>query len=203
MVTANWVVMEFLLSLKSSIQVTLTSFVPNNNCKNLHELDIIYITNYNGHLKTLLKIMQNSTLRVGESHVRTLTKTVVFRVLSTIGVYLLSVSLGISSSGASGLALFALVFGIVAYYTHDRVWNMVKWNRNTESLKESNLRSVVKTITYRIIIFVVSTIVVKVMTGGGMGLALSFAIGNLVINMTLYYILERVANVIRRQRSHV
>jgi uncharacterized membrane protein len=154
-------------------------------------------------MKTLLKIMQNSNLRVGESHVRTLTKTVVFRVLSTIGVYLLSVSLGISSSGASGLALFALVFGIVAYYTHDRVWNMVKWNRNTESLKESNLRSVAKTITYRIIIFVVSTIVVKVMTGGGMGLALSFAIGNLVINMTLYYILERVANVIRRQRSHV
>ena len=147
--------------------------------------------------------MQNSTLRVGESHVRTLTKTVVFRVLSTIGVYLLSVSLGISSSGASGLALFALVFGIVAYYTHDRVWNMVKWNRNTESLKEGNLRSVAKTITYRIIIFVVSTIVVKVMTGGGMGLALSFAIGNLVINMTLYYILERVANVIRRQKSHV
>jgi uncharacterized membrane protein len=147
--------------------------------------------------------MQNSTLRVGESHVRTLTKTVVFRILSTIGVYLLSVSLGISSSGASGLALFALVFGIVAYYTHDRVWNMVKWNRNTESLKESNLRSVAKTITYRIIIFVVSTIVVKVMTGGGMGLALSFAIGNLVINMTLYYILERVANVIRRQKSHV
>lgn len=147
--------------------------------------------------------MQNSNLRVGESHVRTLTKTVVFRILSTIGVYLLSVSLGISSRGASGLALFALVFGIVAYYTHDRVWNVVKWNRNTESLKESNLRSVMKTITYRIIIFAVSTIVVKVMTGGGMGLALSFAIGNLLINMTLYYILERVANVIRRQQSHV
>jgi uncharacterized membrane protein len=154
-------------------------------------------------MKTLLKTMQNSNLRVGESHVRTLTKTVVFRILSTIGVYLLSVSLGISSRGASGLALFALVFGIVAYYTHDRVWNVVKWNRNTESLKESNLRSVMKTITYRIIIFAVSTIVVKVMTGGGMGLALSFAIGNLLINMTLYYILERVANVIRRQQSHV
>ncbi len=147
--------------------------------------------------------MQSSSLRAGESHVRTLTKTVVFRILSTIGVYLLSVSLGISSRGASGLALFALVFGIVAYYTHDRVWNIVKWNRNTESLKESNLRSIAKTITYRIIIFVVSTIVVKVMTGGGMGLALSFAIGNLLVNMTLYYIVERVANVIRRQQSHV
>ena len=146
--------------------------------------------------------MQSSTLSVGESHVRTLTKTVVFRILSTIGVYLLSISLGISSRGASGLALFALVFGIVAYYTHDRVWNLVKWNRNAESLKESNLRSFAKTITYRIIIFVVSTIVVKVMTGGGMGLALSFAIGNLLVNMTLYYIVERIANVIRRQRSH-
>ena len=133
--------------------------------------------------------MQSSTLSVGESHVRTLTKTVVFRILSTIGVYLLSISLGISSRGASGLALFALVFGIVAYYTHDRVWNLVKWNRNAESLKESNLRSFAKTITYRIIIFVVSTIVVKVMTGGGMGLALSFAIGNLLVNMTLYYII--------------
>lgn len=147
--------------------------------------------------------MKKSNLIVGESHVRTLTKTVVFRILSTIGVYLLSISLGISSKGASGLALFALVFGIFAYYTHDRVWNMVKWNRNTESLKESNLRSVVKTITYRIIIFVVSTIVVKVMTGGGMGMALTFAIGNLLVNMTLYYIVERVANVIRRQQSHV
>lgn len=139
----------------------------------------------------------------GESRLRTVSKTVSFRILSTIGVYLLSISLGISSSGASGLALFALVFGIVAYYTHDRIWNIVKWNRNTESLKESNLRSIAKTITYRIIIFVVSTIVVKVMTGGGMGLALSFAIGNLLVNMTLYYIVERVANVIRRQQSHV
>lgn len=139
---------------------------------------------------------------VGESRTRTVAKTAAFRVLSTIGVYFLSLSLGISSSGASGLALFALIFGIVAYYTHDRVWNMVKWNRNAESLKESNLRSIVKTITYRIIIFVVSTIVVKVMTGGGMGMALTFAIGNLVINMALYYIVERVANAIRRQRSH-
>ena len=139
----------------------------------------------------------------GESRLRTVSKTISFRILSTIGVYLLSISLGISSKGASGLALFALVFGIVAYYTHDRVWNIVKWNRNAESLKESNLRSIAKTITYRIIIFVVSTIVVKVMTGGGMGLALSFAIGNLLVNTTLYYIIERVANVIRRQQSHV
>jgi uncharacterized membrane protein len=158
---------------------------------------------YTINLNTLLKKMQSSALRAGESHVRTLTKTVVFRILSTIGVYLLSVSLGISSRGASGLALFALVFGIFAYYTHDRVWNMVKWNRNAENLKENNLRSVVKTITYRIIIFVVSTIVVKVMVGAGTGLAIGFAIGNLVINMILYYGLERVANAIRRQQSHV
>jgi uncharacterized membrane protein len=146
--------------------------------------------------------MQNSTLRVGESHARTATKTVVYRILSTIAVYFLCLALGITSKGAGTLATIALVFGIFAYYTHDRVWNRINWRRN-QDCKESNLRSITKTVTYRIVILIVSGVITRLVATDSNTVAATFAILNLVINMTLYYILERVANVIRRQRSHV
>jgi uncharacterized membrane protein len=145
--------------------------------------------------------MKNSTLRVGESRTRTVTKTAVYRVLSTVAVYFLCLALGITSKGASTMAIAAFVLGIVMYYTHDRVWNMINWRRN-EECKEGNLRSVTKTITYRIVVLVVSGVVARLLVVSSAGAAATFAIWNLVINMTLYYALERVANVIRRQQSH-
>ena len=142
-----------------------------------------------------------SSLRKGESHLRTTSKTVAYRILSTIAVYYICLALGIASKGAGTMALLALVIGIFTYYTHDRVWNLINWRRN-EQLREGNLRSLVKTGSYRVVMLVVAGVVARLLVTNSTGTAAAFAIWNLVVNMILYYGLERVANVIGRQKSH-
>ncbi|MBI5003669.1 DUF2061 domain-containing protein [Candidatus Kaiserbacteria bacterium] len=64
-----------------------------------------------------------------ETHVRTLAKTVIWRIIATcvsVGIVysftgLLRQSVEISLTGA--------VIGMVTYYLHERFWNAIQWGR--------------------------------------------------------------------------
>jgi len=141
-------------------------------------------------------------LKVIESKLRTVSKTVVYRVLCTIGVGLLALAIGATGAQAGTLALISFFLGIVVYYVHDRVWNMFNWRRD-EHGKESVLRSIVKTILYRILIMIAVVLLVKLVITDSTQMAVAFAIGQFVINLILYYIVERVANRIQKGRIQV
>lgn len=131
---------------------------------------------------------------VNETHSRTLAKTITYRILCTIAIYLIALGLGAGSLASGTLAITIAVLGTIIYYIHDRVWNKIRWRRNTEDGTESQVRSIVKTIGYRVITIVIALILARIIITENMQTAAAFAIGQFLANMVLYYIVERFYN---------
>ena len=132
-------------------------------------------------------------MTVIETPGRTVLKTIVYRLLCLIATYSIAVALGGSASSAGFMALIILAIGIVLYYGHDRVWNRFNWDRD-EHGKESLRRSIVKTMSYRLITFIISFILSKLILSDSNQTAATFAVLQFVVLLVLYYIVERVFN---------
>lgn len=135
---------------------------------------------------------------VTEKHTRTLAKTITYRILCTIAIFLIALALSADGAASGTLAIAIAVLGTIIYYIHDRVWTLIKWRRDTADGNESNLRSIVKTIVYRLITVVIGIILAKLILTDSTGMAVAFAIGQFLANMILYYIVERVFNKIQQ-----
>jgi uncharacterized membrane protein len=129
-----------------------------------------------------------------ETHARTLTKTVVYRVLSVIAIILLSLAFGASDAVAGVLGLGAVVLGTVAYYIHDRVWLRFAWLTSDNS--ESRWRSLIKSVTYRLIAIGLAFAMAKIFLTTSNSTAAAFTIAQMAINFVLYFVVERVFNLL-------
>jgi uncharacterized membrane protein len=129
-----------------------------------------------------------------ETHIRTVTKTVVYRVLSVIAIILLSLAFGASDAVAGALGLGAVVLGTIAYYIHDRVWLRFAWLTSDNS--ESQLRSLIKSVTYRLIAMGLAFAMAKLFLTSSNSSAAAFTIAQMAINFVLFFIVERVFNLI-------
>jgi uncharacterized membrane protein len=129
-----------------------------------------------------------------ETHIRTVTKTVVYRVLSVIAIILLSLAFGASDAVAGALGLGAVVFGSIAYYIHDRVWLRFAWLASNNN--ESQLRSLIKSVTYRLIAMGIAFAMAKLFLTSSNSSAAAFTITQMAINFVLFFVVERVFNLI-------
>ena len=129
-----------------------------------------------------------------ETHIRTVTKTVVYRVLSVIASILLSLAFGASDAVAGALGLGAVVLGTIAYYIHDRVWLRFAWLTSDNS--ESRLRSLIKSVTYRLIAMGLAFAMAKLFLTSSNSAAAAFTIAQMAINFVLFFVVERVFNLI-------
>lgn len=132
-------------------------------------------------------------MTVTETHGRTVLKTITYRLLCLIATYSIAIALGGTASSAGFMALVILAIGLVLYYGHDRVWNRFDWDRD-EHGKESLRRSVIKTMSYRLITFIISIILSKLILSDSNQTAATFAVSQFIVLLVLYYIVERVFN---------
>ena len=132
-------------------------------------------------------------MTVKETHLRTIWKTVTYRILRVIAIILLSLALGATAAQAGTMGMWTVILGSIIYYVHDRVWSHVNWRRNTAG-DEAKWRSVVKTVVYRIITVIVGIVIARIVMTDSNTTAVAFGISQFVVNMILYYILERVFN---------
>jgi uncharacterized membrane protein len=130
-----------------------------------------------------------------ETHLRTVVKTVLYRILSLCGIFVLSLLWGASSQTAGLMVLLVIIFGSTIYYIHDRVWLMFKWKR--EDGKDSMSRSLAKTVIYRIITTIVGAILAKLVLQTSTESAVTWALAQAATNMVLYFIMERGFNYIK------
>jgi uncharacterized membrane protein len=131
-------------------------------------------------------------IKYTESHVRTIAKLVVYRVIVIISLMLLVLAWGGSEAQAGAVGLAVLIVGSIVYYLHDRVWMLFPWARSTDAT-DAKKRSLAKTICYRLIIMVVAFITFKVVgldNQQSAGLTLAQA----AVNMFFYYVVERLFN---------
>jgi adenylylsulfate kinase len=73
--------------------------------------------------------MAGSNNRKGDSHTRSITKAISWRVLATITtmsiVYYFTGSLNLSL----GVGILDVVIKIIIYYFHERTWNKIGWGK--------------------------------------------------------------------------
>ena len=130
---------------------------------------------------------------VYETHPRTVIKTATYRALCTLAIAGWSMYLGATNTQAATLSIIIFFLGTFIYYVYDRVWSKANWRRGKDG-DESLTRSIVKTIGYRLITVVIAVILAKLVMTDSNSTAVAFAVGQFVINLVLYYVLERAFN---------
>ena len=129
-----------------------------------------------------------------ETHARTLAKAVLYRILSVVAIMLLTIAFGGTVATAGKVGLAVIVLGTTIYYIHERVWIRYGWAR-LEGLDKAR-RSLVKTVIYRVLTMIAMFIIVKFIVGSSNSTAVAFSIAQAVVNMALFYGMERVFNMI-------
>ena len=129
-----------------------------------------------------------------ETHARTLTKAVLYRILSVIAIMLLTIAFGGTVATAGKVGLAVIVLGTTIYYIHERVWIRYGWAR-LEGLDKAR-RSLIKTLIYRGLTMIAMFIIVKFILGSTNSTAVAFSIAQAIVNMGLFYGMERIFNTI-------
>lgn len=136
-----------------------------------------------------------NTTTVNETHARTMLKTAIYRVISVIVTFFLTLALGGTMAQALTFGLAALVIGAVHYYIYDRIWVLIPWRRS-ESGDERTSRSLVKAIIYRITVILVVALLARAIFTDSNVTAFLMASIKFAINAMTYYVLERKFNCI-------
>ena len=67
-----------------------------------------------------------------ETSLRSLVKTVIYRVFITIATAIAFIILGNDPAKAIGESVAINLFYAVCYYINERIWNKIKWGRTSE-----------------------------------------------------------------------
>ena len=138
-------------------------------------------------------------MTVQETHLRTIWKTIAYRICSVAVIMLLSLAFGATTAQAGAMGFWVVIIGSVIYYLHDRIWSIFNWRRNSVG-DESKWRSTAKTILYRIITMIAAMILARTVMTDNNSTAAAFGVSQFVINMILYYIIERIFNKVQYGR---
>lgn len=135
-------------------------------------------------------------MKFTEQHPRTLAKTVSWRILLTISHFVNG--LIVTGSIAVGLKIagWSLVINSALYWMHERLWNWFQWNKKPADnmfFQDGHPRTTTKMITWRAIVNFSNFFIPYFMTGSW-GAAGAFFTIAVIVNMTLFYVHERVWN---------
>jgi uncharacterized membrane protein len=137
--------------------------------------------------------------KFSENNLRTLVKTISWRILLTISHFINGWIVTGSIMFGLKIAGWSLVVNSGLYWLHERVWNWFRWNRkpaDNRFFKDGHPRTTTKMITWRLIVNF-SNFLIPYFITGSLGKAGAFFTMAVIVNMTLYYLHERVWNLIK------
>lgn len=130
---------------------------------------------------------------VNETHIRTTVKALIYRFFSVLLAIAITLSYGASLSQALTFGAIALVWGIVWFYLFDRISLFVPWHRDSEGW-DTKTRSAVKSVLYRIGALAFSAFLSRMIFIDSNLTAVLLAATQFLLNISVYFILERVWN---------
>lgn len=137
-----------------------------------------------------------------ETNFRTIIKTISYRVVNTVITLLVTlIVFDTETSVAGSMALAQLIVGSLVYFIYDRIWTSFKWNVEKSEhiiLSESKFRSFLKTIGYRLIIFILGTLTARTIMTSDNIIAIYWALTSNFVSLIIYYLHERCWNLIKR-----
>jgi uncharacterized membrane protein len=137
--------------------------------------------------------------KYNESHPRTIVKAITFRILFTIS-HIVNAFI-VTGSFITGLKIagLATIINTCLFWIHERIWNILSWNRNDNKkivFNEGNPRSLSKMISWRITV-TTSNVIIPYFVTGSWGQAVLFAGIATMVNMFLFWTHERIWNLFK------
>ena len=129
--------------------------------------------------------------QVTETHTRSVVKLTIYKIISIVVSYFLSLAFGANPMQALTMSFVALTLGSLHYYLYDRIWLYIPWSRNSEG-HDSITRSIVKTILYRITVIIVIMITARIVFMDSNWEAFIMASIKFCTHAITYFTLERV-----------
>lgn len=129
--------------------------------------------------------------RPDETPLRSILKTISWRVIGTLDTVLLSWFITGTLTLAFSIGLVELFSKLILYFFHERGWSTVQWGKKRNGRGDKAVRSLVKTVSWRIV-GTLDTIVLSYLITGQVETALSIGGVELITKMVLYFIHERV-----------
>jgi uncharacterized membrane protein len=134
-------------------------------------------------------------IAVTETHFRTTAKAAIYRLFSVALAISITLSFGATISTALSFGAIAMFWGLLWFYIFDRVWLMTNWNRD-ELGRDSRTRSVIKAILYRLAAIGFSAWLGRMLFLDNNITALIMGATQFVCNISAYFALERMWNMI-------
>lgn len=128
--------------------------------------------------------------QVTETHVRSVVKLTIYKIISIVVSYFLSLAFGANPMQALTMSMVALTIGSLHYYLYERLCLFVPWGRNDGH--DSTARSIVKTIAYRISVLLVIMITARMVFLDSNWEAFIMASIKFCTHAITYFTLERV-----------
>lgn len=133
---------------------------------------------------------QTGNVFMTDSHLRSVTKGVTWRITATMDTILLAYIVTGTFSTAVKIGLVEVMTKIALYYCHERMWNVIPFGR-IHGVGPTHARSLVKGISWRCFGTMDTIIISYFVTGVWVN---AFAIGGfeLITKVLIYYVHERV-----------
>jgi uncharacterized membrane protein len=74
------------------------------------------------------------TFTVSESHLRSIVKSLIYRIISLIGTAILTWIITRDIGKMISITITVQIFLIVLYYFYERIWNKINWERRIETI---------------------------------------------------------------------
>jgi uncharacterized membrane protein len=71
-----------------------------------------------------------------DTKIRSVVKTITWRVWSFFVLFVLGLILGLKSTDAVEWSIVTNVLFLVVHYVHERVWNLIQWGKASKNLQE-------------------------------------------------------------------
>lgn len=130
--------------------------------------------------------------KITETHIRSIAKLSIYKIISVIVTYFLAVAFGANPMQALTMGAVALFIGSLHYYLYERLSLLVPWGRIDGH--DTTVRSIVKTIIYRITVVVVMMIAARMVFMDSNWQAFLMSAIKFLTHATTYFILERLFN---------
>ena len=128
-----------------------------------------------------------------ENNKRTIIKVLSYRTVVAVSIFLAALLMGYSQGFGITFVVLSYTVGFASFWVQEKLWNMVSWQRI--DTKDTRIRSVTKTITWRLwSMFVLFT--VGLLLGLSTTHVLEWTIVTNILFVVVHYTHERVWNLI-------
>lgn len=136
-----------------------------------------------------------------DTNTRTVAKTVSYRFWVMVSMVLVGLSFGKDAEWITKFIVMSWTVGLVSFIIHEKIWNFFQiWKENGYDMK---IRSIAKTVTWRIYSFIAIFLIAKFLGGSGNAEALSYTIVSNIVFVVVHYTHERVWNMFNWGRREV